>query len=509
MSSYFFLLPLLLFTIRNQTWFSKQRLPPSSRALPIIDHLHLLGPLIHHSFNDLSSKHGPLLYLRLGSIRCIVASTPELAKELLKANDLTFSAHPNSLVVDHLTYNSTFAFAPNGPYWKFIKRLITTELLGNRTLNQFLPIRTKELHQFIRCLVNKGEAGERVVNVSDELLKLTSNIVSQMMLSIRCSGTDSLAKNARGLAHEVTKIFGQFNRIEDVHKRYDALIEKIITDHEELRKRKETRKITCYGGEHDVKDILDILLDAFVRTYVIESSAIEWSLAELINHPTELEKAGMEIDKVAGNNRLVEESDCPRLPYTQAIIKETLRLHPPIPLISRKSMKECNINGYVIPAETLLFSWENPMEFRPERFLQSNEASHKGQHFQLLPFGTGRRGCPGLSLAMQEVPTILAVIIQCFDWRVISLSGVETNVVDMTKSPGLIIPRTNDLVYVPVPRFSMNNVLDFLRLSLWSRSLGRQAQVGALMDKPPKGPGATPPRKILARFFVAHSQDVE
>ncbi|KAM3691771.1 hypothetical protein ACB098_08G037500 [Castanea mollissima] len=359
----FFLLPLLLFTIRNQTWFSKQRLPPSPRALPIINHLHLLGPLIHHSFNDLSSKHGPLLYLRLGSIRCIVASTLELAKELLKANDLTFSAHPNSLAVDHLTYNSTFAFAPNGPYWKFIKRLITTELLGNRTLNQFLPIRTKELHQFIRYLVNKGEAGERVVNVNGELLKLKSNIVSQMMLSIRCSGTDSLAKNARGLAHEVTKIFGQFNRIEDVHKRYDALIEKIITDHEELRKRKETRKITCYGGEHDVKDILDILLDAFItltrnhiKALVLDTtSAIEWSLAELINHPTELEKAGMEIDKVVGNNRLVEESDCPRLPYTQAIIKETLRLHPLIPLISRKSMKECNINGYVIPAETLLF----------------------------------------------------------------------------------------------------------------------------------------------------------
>ncbi|KAL4610377.1 hypothetical protein ACB092_08G047100 [Castanea dentata] len=298
----FFLLPLLLFTIRNQTWFSKQRLPPSPQALPIIGHLHLLGPLIHHSFNDLSSKQGPLLYLRLGSIPCIMASTPELAKELLKANDLAFSAHPNSLALDHLTYNSVFAFAPNGPYWKFIKRLITTEHLGNRTLNQFLPIRTKELHLFIRYLVNKGEA-------------------------------DSLAENARGLAREVTKIFGQFNRIEDVHKRYDALIEKIITDHEELRKRKETRKITCYRGEHDVKNILDILLDAFVRTYVIEC--------------------------------------------------------------------------------------------------------HKGQHFQLLPFGTGSRGCPGLSLAMQE--------------RVISLSGVETNVVDMTESPGLTNPRANDLVCVLVP----------------------------------------------------------
>ncbi|KAK4606348.1 hypothetical protein RGQ29_000548 [Quercus rubra] len=274
-----FLLALLLFTIINQTWFSKLRLPPSPRALPIIGHLHLLGPLLYHSFHDLYSKHGPLLYFQLGSVPCIVASTPELAKELLKANDLALSACPNSLAVDHLTYNFVFAFAPNGRYWKFIKRLITTKHLGNRTLNQFLPIRTKELHQFIQYLVNKAIVGERV-DVSDELLKLTSNIISQMMLSIRCSGIKSSAENARGLACEVTKIYGQFNvsdfiwfcrnldlqgfrkRIEDVHKRYDALIEKIITDHEELRKRKETRKMNCYRGEHDVKDILDILLDA-------------------------------------------------------------------------------------------------------------------------------------------------------------------------------------------------------------------------------------------------------
>ena len=267
----------LIFFITKQTWLSL-RLPPSPRALPIIGHLHLLGPLIHHSFHELSSRYGPLLYLKLGSVPCIVASTPELAKQLLKANDLAFSSRPNSIAVDHLTYNSAFAFAPNGPYWKFIKKLVTTELLGNRTLNQFLSIRTKELHQFIRLLVKKAEAGERV-NVTDELLKLTSNIISQMMLSIRCSGTDSQAEDARTLAREVTKIFGEFNisdfiwfcrnldlqgfrkRFEDVHRRYDALLEKIITGREELRKRKESREMTFDEGDHDVKDILDILLD--------------------------------------------------------------------------------------------------------------------------------------------------------------------------------------------------------------------------------------------------------
>ena len=145
------------------------------------------------------------------------------------------------------------------------------------------------------------------------------------------------------------------------------------------------------------------------------ASAIDWSLAKLINHPTVLEKARMEMDKVVGNNRLVEESNY-RLPYIQAIIKETLRLHPPIPLISRKSMKECLVHWkgpQVLGKSNGIQAWE--------WFLQSNERDGpgvidvKGQHFQLLPFGTGRKGWLGLSLAMQEVPTILAVMIQCFD----------------------------------------------------------------------------------------------
>ena len=197
---------------------------------------------------------------------------------------------------------------------------------------------------------------------------------------------------------------------------------------------------------------------------------LEWALAELINHPEVLRKAQKEIDEVVGKSRLAEESDCPRLQYLQAIIKETFRLHPPIPMISRKSIQECKINGCTIPAHSLLFVniwgigrdpkvWENPYKFQPERFLKSNEADNssglidvKGFHYQLLPFGTGRRGCPGISLAMQELPTTLAAMIQCFDWKVATLN--TGGVVDMTERPGLTAPRAQDLECVPVARFT-------------------------------------------------------
>lgn len=250
-------------------------LPPSPWALPIVGHLHHLGPLIHHSFHDLSSRYGPLIHLRLGSVPCVVASTPELARDFLKTNELTFSSRKQSAAIKRLTYNVAFAFAPYGPYWKFIKKMSTFELLGARNLSHFLPIRTREIHGLVQLLMKKAAGRERV-NVTEELVRLTNNVISQMMMSIRCSGTDGEADEAKNLVREVTQIFGQFNlsdflwfcrnvdlqgikkRYEDTHRRYDALLEKIISE----RERKRKGKIVLAGGENgEGKDFLDMLLD--------------------------------------------------------------------------------------------------------------------------------------------------------------------------------------------------------------------------------------------------------
>lgn len=174
-----------------------------------------------------------------------------------------------------------------------------------------------------------------------------------------------------------------------------------------------------------------------------------------------LKKAQEEIDNVVGPNRLVQESDAPNLPYLQAVIKETFRLHPPIPMLSRKSVSDCVVDGYKIPGKSLLFVnlwsmgrnpkyWESPMVFRPERFLEKENCSIdiKGQNFELLPFGTGRRGCPGMLLAIQEVISIIGTMVQCFDWKLPDGSGP----VDMTERPGLTAPRAYDLVCCVVPR---------------------------------------------------------
>lgn len=153
--------------------------------------------------------------------------------------------------------------------------------------------------------------------------------------------------------------------------------------------------------------------------------------------------------------------------HLQALVKETLRLHPTGPMIVRESTEECIINGYEIPARTQLFvnvwaigrdpnHWETPLEFRPERFVISEGEREKGkavdvrgQHFHMLPFGSGRRQCPGISLALQLVHTTLGAMIQCFEWRVNGGNGS----VDMEEGPGITLPRANPLICVPVPRF--------------------------------------------------------
>jgi len=274
-------------------------------------------------------------------------------------------------------------------------------------------------------------------------------------------------------------------RLEDVRGRYDSMMERIMKEREEARKKK---KEMGDGGD-GIKDVLDILLDIYedesseikmtrenIKGFIMnmfgagtDTSAVttEWAISELINHPHLMAKARQEINMVIGKKRIVEESDIANLPYIQAIVKETLRLHPTGPLVVRESTKDCMVSGYEIPAKTRLFvnvwaigrdpnHWENPLEFWPERFLEKegsgkSQLDVRGQHFHLLPFGSGRRSCPGASLALQVVQTTLASMVQCFDWKV---GDGDQFTVDMEEGPGISLPRAHPLVCVPVARFS-------------------------------------------------------
>ncbi|KAI4297199.1 hypothetical protein L6164_037096 [Bauhinia variegata] len=225
----------------------RRRLPPSPQPCPpIIGHLHLLGPLVHQSLYRLSLRCGPLFSLRFGSVPCIVACAPHYAKQLLQTNEHSFSHRIETSAVKRLTYESSLAFAPPGPYWRFIKKLSMNELLGTRAMNHFQKLRAQEYDSLLKLLARHAEAGE-AINLTEELLKLTNNVISRMILGE--------AEEAREVVRGVTKIFGEFNvsdyiwlfkkfdfqgfgkRIKDLFHSYDTLVERVINKRLEMRKK--------------------------------------------------------------------------------------------------------------------------------------------------------------------------------------------------------------------------------------------------------------------------------
>ncbi|KAK9291046.1 hypothetical protein L1049_009230 [Liquidambar formosana] len=494
---------IILRAILNKTR-TKTRLPPSPLALPIIGHLHLLTPIRHQAFHKLSIHYGPLMHLFLGSTPCVIVSSPEMAKEIFKTHETSFLNRPRTVANDFLTYGSSdLVMAPYGPYWKFIKKVCMSELLSGKTLAQFHPIRCEEIKWLLQLILKKAEAGDSI-DIGQEIMRTLNNVITRMTMGQRCSENEDEASKVTKMVQDMNRLTGLSNwadfiwfcknldlqgfgkRLKEARGRFDAIIEKVIRDHEEGKRKKE--EMGDDAG-NTTKDVVDILLDVAedensemrltrenIKGFILnmfgaatETSAIttEWALAELLHHPKVMEKARQEIDSVVGKDRVVEESDIDSLPYLQAIVKETLRLHPAAPLITRESIEDCTINGYKIPANTRIFiniwaigrdpkSWENPLEFRPERFMceEGNGMSQldvRGQHFHYLPFGSGRRMCPGISLALMVVQTILASMIQCFEWKV---GDGKNNATNMDEGAGGTLRKAHCLVCVPVARLN-------------------------------------------------------
>ncbi|WVZ79411.1 hypothetical protein U9M48_026991 [Paspalum notatum var. saurae] len=487
----------VLYALRRGWGSGGLRLPPSPFGLPVLGHLHLLAPLPHQALQRLAARHGPLLYLRLGSVPAVAACSPDAARAVLKTHEAAFLDRPKPTAVHRLTYGGQdFSFSAYGPYWRFMKRACVQELLSGRTLDRLRHVRREEVARLVGgggALARAAAGGERV-DVDAALMGLTGDIVSRMVMSRRWTGDDVGTEEMRRVVAETAELTGTFNlqdyigvfkhwdvqglgrRIDEVHRKFDAMMERILTAREGERRRRREEAAAGDGGA--AMDVLDMLFDMHedeaaemrltrdnIKAFMLDIFAagtdtttitLEWALSELINNPGVLRRAQAELDAVVGASRLADESDIPRLPYLQAIAKETLRLHPTGPLVVRRSMEPCKVLGYDVPAGATVFvnvwaigrdpaAWApDPLAFRPERFLEGGDGAGldvRGQHFHLLPFGSGRRICPGASLAMLVVQAALAAMVQCFEWAPVGGAPV-----DMEEGPGLTLPRKHPLV---------------------------------------------------------------
>lgn len=191
------------------------------------------------------------------------------------------------------------------------------------------------------------------------------------------------------------------------------------------------------------------------------ASAIEWAMAEMMKSPEDLKKVQQELADVVGLNRRVEESDLEKLTYLKCVLKETLRLHPPIPLLLHETAEDAEVAGYHIPARSRVMinawaigrdknSWDEPETFKPSRFLKAGVPDFKGSNFEFIPFGSGRRSCPGMQLGLYALELAVVHLLHCFTWEL--PDGMKPSELDMGDVFGLTAPRATRLVAVPSPR---------------------------------------------------------
>ncbi|KAJ4770811.1 hypothetical protein LUZ62_055068 [Rhynchospora pubera] len=467
----------------------KAKLPPSPPSLPIIGHLHLLKKPLHRSLSMLSARYGPILYLHFGYRPTLVISSPQLAEECFTTNDVALANRPNFPSAKELTNNySTLIFSNYGSFWRNLRKIATVQVLSNHRLLSSTSARNEEARYLVHRLF-LGSADDKSafqkVNVKAIAFEFVLNVVMGMIAGKRYYGDEAKdwdeARQFRHVVDEVsslvsgTKLEDFFpwikliksvlmgRRLKAVVKKRNEFSQRLI---EEIRKGVDAqRKKTMIGDllglqEREPEGYADSLIRSLSLSLLqagtdTTSNTIEWAMSLLLNNPAALAKARHEIDTVVGRDRLVEESDVPSLPYLRAIINETLRLHPAVPLdVPHESAADCFIGGYIIPKGTTLLInihaihrdpsiWKDPTEFRPERF-----ENGKAEGLWLLPFGMGRRKCPGEGLAIRMIALALGTLIQCFEWERI---GEEA--VDMTEAPGIVMAKTVrlDAKYRPRP----------------------------------------------------------
>ncbi|KAJ4954939.1 hypothetical protein NE237_011722 [Protea cynaroides] len=480
-----FLIPIIF---RRRNW---RNAPPGPRGWPILGYLpYLTKGNIHGILFNLSKTYGPFYSLPLGQKPGIVITSPEVAQEILKHKEASFSSRTITEAVRTITYDATSCvFVPHSERWRLLRKIFNTELFSSRAIQLLQPARREQVHILLKSLYDSSKS-KTMVNISESLLVATTNLTSTLVCSKSLFGNIEVRKLLSGVFAEVftpnladfipfmkvLDLQGIKRRLTKVAKEMDRAFDELID--ERLEEKKKGIKI----NENGRLDLLDVFLDykiegndksfkqfsrvdikgMFVDMFLAGSdtsaSTVEWGMAEILKKPEVHKKILVELDQVVGKNRFIEEDDLPKLIYFQAAVKEIFRLHPPVPLLlPRRSNEACEVYGYHVPKHALVFVniwgiardpkvWPEPLEFKPERFLES-KIDIKGQDFELLPFGAGRRSCVGLPLGLRMVQLFLAALLHSFEWdcRADTLE-------DMTEKDGVTLHKAKVLMAIPKSR---------------------------------------------------------
>ncbi|XP_047980336.1 premnaspirodiene oxygenase-like [Salvia hispanica] len=489
---------IFFFITKSRTSKIPIKLPPGPKKLPIIGNLHLISSPPFRCFTDLSKHYGPIMHLKLGEADAVVVSSPEIAKQILKDQDPCVANRPQGVALEIMWYNYIdIAFSPYGDYWRQMRKICINELLSPRMVRSFQSIRSDEATRVVDSL---RESSGNAVNLTEKIFSFTSSITCRAAFGGLCKDKGALIK----VMTETLKMAGGFEiadffpnsrivsalswtkmRLKTMRRKLDFILDDLIDEHKSnLAKMvgdiNSGRRLG--NGEFGGEDLIDVLLrmkegeelkfpigndnikavlyDIFSAGTETSSTAIDWTMVELMRNPKVMAKAQAEVRRVlkegiATNN--IEQYD--ELRYLKLVIKESLRLHPPVPLLPRASRETCQVNGYTIPDKVRVMVnvwamhrdprfWKDPEEFEPERF-ENGDVDFIGADFHYLPFGLGRRMCPGVMFGLASVEQAIAQLLYHFDWRL--PADVRAQDLDMIEKDGLTSVRKANLFVNATP----------------------------------------------------------
>ncbi|PON92924.1 LOW QUALITY PROTEIN: Cytochrome P450, E-class, group I [Trema orientale] len=512
------LLPLVLLIIfllhrrKSTQTIPASPLPPGPTGLPLVGYLPFLRTDLHRQFTELSSLYGPIYKLWLGKKLCVVIGSTSLAKQVLRDHDTVFANHDMSVTAYVATYGGNdIVFQPYGPEWKKLRKIFVREMLSKSSLDGMYGLRREEVMKSVRHVYDVVyKAGTSPVDFGSLAGSTVVNVIMSMIggVSLKAGEKTIDGVEFRKLTTELMVLIGKPNvsdlfpglawldiqGIERETKKVIRVFDAMFGSAIEERK----RIITEGGGEVQRKDFLQLLLE-MINDHDHEdgTNATTISLAQLkailmiIGHCSgwnghNNDCAGMgngrasqesrgnevqeELTQVVGLTNTVEDFHLSKLTYLNAVIKETLRLHPPVPLlVPRYPSQSTTIGGYNVPKGAKIFlnvwamhkdpsNWENPLEFRPERFLNNSDDDDDdaskfdllGNNFNFIPFGSGRRACAGVPLAERMLLYVLASFLHAFEWELPCGGKVE-----LSEICGIVLKKREPLLIFPTPRLSI------------------------------------------------------
>ncbi|WCJ31801.1 Cytochrome P450 71AU50 [Euphorbia peplus] len=489
----FALLFLVQAWLKNRKTTSKYKLPPGPTGLPIFGSLHLLGKFPHRALHQLAKTYGPIMHLRLGLVSTIVVSSPQAAESFLKTHDIAFASRPPLSAAKYISYEQkNLTFAPYGTYWRNVRKMCTLELLSNFKINSFKCMRKEELNLFIDYIKEAAREG-MAVDLSAKVASLNAGMSCRMVFGKKYLDTEIDARGFKAVIQEgmelaATPNLGDYipqiapfdlqgltKQMKALSKVFDAFFEKIIEEHIQFKDDNNRTKdfvdvmLEFMGSEESEyrigrDHVKAIMLDMLAGSMDTSAAVIEWTLSEIMKNPRVMKKVQKELEEKVGLDRIVEESDLENLKYLDMVIKESFRLHPIAPLlIPHKSTQDTIVDGFFIPKNSNIFinvwaigrdtnAWSDAEKFLPERFVES-KIDYRGRDFELIPFGSGRRGCPGIQLGITVVRLVVAQLLHCFDWKL--PNEMLPDDLDMTEKLGLVMPRVIHLQAVPSYRLQI------------------------------------------------------